>query len=255
MTIHVFGRTFLDIFIYGESVHESKIVQTPGGSALNASLGFSLLGMDCYLHSSYGKDHNGELIRRVIDQCAVKINYLIEKNVPSNVFISQNGKALAAQVDKNSNLDFTPENAESEYCLIFATETDESTVESLIKKPWKDLFVDLGPKYSNKKFPMQMENAVVIGNETESENNPCDLIKLGKEGARWHGKYVPGNGKELPYTTGAGDLFDVVFIHNMLSGKSKLESMKEAIDLSQKACLVPGSSTKINVLREFYHFV
>ncbi len=255
MAIHVFGRIFMDLFIYGEKVHQSKIVETPGGSALNASLGFSLLGMETYLHAAFGTDHFSEAIKSAIQQYGVQTQYLIQQNQPNNRFISKNGEALAASVTPDPDFKLPSTIGKEDYCLIFATEINQKTLESLLTIPWKSLFIDLGPKYAHIPFANERNDAIIIGNEDEAEHNPCDVVKLGKNGAKWHAVSVPGNGQTLPYTTGAGDLFDVVFIYNFLKENSPFETLKEAVHLSQKACMIPGSSTKVEILRDFYHSV
>jgi len=255
MIIHVFGRIFMDLFIFGEKVHNSKIVETPGGSALNASLGFSLLGMKTYLHASYGTDHLNETIESVIHKYNVQTQYLIQKNEPTNRFVSKNGTPLAVSVAPEPPFKLLPETAEEDYCLLFATETNRDTLERVLTVPWKGLFIDLGPKFVHNPFVYKIDHAIIIGNEKEAQKNNCDVIKLGKNGARWHEISVPGNGKALPYTTGAGDLFDVVFIYNFLKETPPIETLEEAVHLSQKACMIPGSSTKVELLRDFYHSV
>jgi len=255
MTVHVFGRIFMDLFIYGEKVHQCKIYETPGGSALNASLGFSLLGMETYLHASYGTDHFSQTIKSTISQYGVRTHFLIQLCKPTNRFISKNGEALAAKVNPDPDFEIPLENNKDDYCLVFATETNPKTLENIINIPWKGLFIDLGPKYAQNPFPHELNDAMIIGNEKESIFNACDVIKLGKNGAKWHDISVPGNGHELPYTTGAGDLFDVVFICSLLKNTTRIETLKEAVHLSQKACMIPGSSTKVEILRDFYHSV
>ncbi|MFP4460794.1 MAG: PfkB family carbohydrate kinase [Thermotogota bacterium] len=255
MTIHVFGRVFMDLFIYGEKIHNCKIVETPGGSALNASLGFSVLGLPTFIHAAYGRDHNGEFIRKMIDEYGVKTDYLLCQSEPTNRFISKNGKAIAASVASNPLFEIPETIGKDDYCLLFATETGQETVRRVLTIPWKGLFIDLGPKYTYNRFSYKPDKATIIGNEVEAENNFCDVVKMGKKGARWHEDFVPGNGKDLPFTTGAGDLFDVVFIYNIITGKTVTETLKEAISLAQKACMIPGSSTKIQILRDFYHSV
>lgn len=255
MTIHVFGRIFMDLFIFGEKVHNSKIVETPGGSALNASLGFSLLGMKTYLHASYGTDLFNEVIESVLHQYNVQTQYLIQQKEPTNRFVSKNGVPLAVSVAPEPSFNHLNITGEDDYCLLFATETSQDTLERVLTVPWKGLFIDLGPKFVYNSFVYKIDNAIILGNEKEAEKNHCDVIKLGKKGARWHEISVPGNGKTLPYTTGAGDLFDVVFIYNFLKKTSSTKTLKEAVYLSQKACMIPGSSTKVEILRDFYHSV
>jgi len=255
MAIHVFGRTFMDLFIYGEKIHNCTIVETPGGSALNASLGFSLLGLTTFIHATYGTDHSGDEIREIIDQYGVKTDYLIQRQEPSNRFISRNTKALAVSVGSDIATNTFLEVGEEDYCLIFATEIHQRTLESIVSKSWRRVFIDLGPKYTHNTFPLKLKRATIIANEQEATNTPCDIVKMGKRGARWHDVLIRGNGQALPYTTGAGDLFDVVLIDHILKGKMPAEALKEAVHMSQKACLIPGSSTKMELLREFNHSV
>ena len=121
MTIHVFGRIFMDLFIFGEKVHNSKIVETPGGSALNASLGFSLLGMKTYLHASYGTDHFNEVIESVLHQYNVQTQYLIQQKEPTNRFVSKNGVPLAVSVAPEPSFNSLNITGEDDYCFLFAT--------------------------------------------------------------------------------------------------------------------------------------
>src|SRR6056297_1995806 len=224
MTIHVFGRIFMDLFIYGKRVHNSKIIETPGGSAFNASLGFSLLGLNTYIHASYGNDSKGKQIREVIEQYGVQTQYLIKQTEPTNRFVSKNGQPIAASVATECPFEYPSKKSEEDYCLLFATEVSQEMLERVITIPWKGLFIDLGPKYAHNRFPYKIDKATIIGNEPEAENNPCDVIKMGKNGARWHDVNVPGNGQSLPYTTGAGDLFDVIVIYYTLMGKTPSET-------------------------------
>lgn len=255
MVIHIFGRIFMDLFIYGEKVHECKIIETPGGSGLNASLGFSLLGMKTYLHAVYGTDHFSEAIESVIHYYGVQTKYVHQQDEPTNRFVSKNGEALAASVKPGPVFKIPTQSSKDDYCLIFATETNQETLEKVLNISWKRLFIDLGPKYSHHLFSNTANDAIIIGNEKEAVKNSCDVIKLGKNGAKWHEISVRGNGETLPYTTGAGDLFDVVFVYNFLKGTSRHETLKEAVHLSQKACMIPGSSKKVELLRDFYHSV
>jgi len=144
---------------------------------------------------------------------------------------------------------------EEAYGLIFATETGQETLERVLTVPWKGLFIDLGPQYLHNRFVYKINDALVIGNEKEALNNPCDVIKRGKNGAKWDEVTVQGNGLDLPYPTGAGDLFDVVLIFLTIMDVSPEKALKEAVRLAQKACMIPGSSTKMELLRDFHHSV
>lgn len=254
MKFHVFGRCFKDIFIYGDDVHSSEIVETAGGSGLNASAGLSLLGVDCLLHSSYGNDYNGRLIRETLNKYTVNSRYLKELSGPSNLFVSRNGAALAAQVGESCDLedfDIGPQ----ESCLIFATEMNEAQIDFVLKKPWRRVFIDLGPKYASQPFPDHLRNGIVIGNESEAAANRCDVVKRGKQGACWGDTVVKGNTQELVWTIGAGDLFDVVFVFGYLQGFAHERILKDCVNYAERACHIPGSSSKVEVLREYNHFV
>ena len=254
MTIHVFGRCFKDIFIYGEQIHSSSIVETAGGSALNSSAGLSLLGFECLLHSACADDYNARIIMDTLKVYSVNTRYLRENSAPSNLFVSRNGVALAAQINEPSDFeDFDMDSQDS--CLIFATEMNEQHIDFILEKPWNKVFIDLGPKYASKEFPHRLLKGIVIGNEFEAASNKCGIIKLGKHGARWDDISVKGNGKELAFTTGAGDLFDVVFVFGYLQGFEPERILKDCVNYAQKACLIPGSSSKVEVLREYNRFV
>jgi len=257
MRIHVFGRTFMDLFIYGEQVHHAMIVETPGGSALNAACGLSLLGHNAVLHGTVGTDHHGSRIVQTVNQYGVNTQYLRQIAGSSNRFIARNDRAIAVQLGAGSDKEVVADmkDVQEDFCLIFATEISLEAIQALVNKPFKGLFIDLGPKYSQRLFPLPVYEGLILGNETEAQNNPCDVIKLGEKGAKWHEVDVPGNEKRLPYTIGAGDLFDVVVVDGVIKQKDPQNILREAVALSQKACLIPGSSTKIEILRDYHHYV
>lgn len=262
MRIHVFGRAFMDTLIYGEGVHDALIVETPGGSALNAVCGLSLLEYETCLHAVVGTDHHSHQMVQTLSRYGVKTDYLIQKPGASNRFIAKNDQAIAVQLagglngdDMNRTDEVNMKDVQGDFCLIFATETSEETIRALLNKSFKGLVIDLGPKYAQKLFTIPVYEGLILGNECEAQNNPCDVIKRGEKGATWHEVCVGGNEKRLPYTIGAGDLFDVVVIDGVIRQLDPETILKKAVALSQKACLIPGSSSKVEVLRDYHHCV
>ncbi len=257
MDIQVFGRAFMDTLIYGEQIHDAMIVETPGGSAFNAACGLSLLGYQTCLHAVVGTDHHSHQMVQTLSQYGVKTDYLIQKSGVSNRFIAKNDQAIAVQLAEEHQCFDEAEIKDvfGDFCLIFATETSMETIQALANKPFKGLVIDLGPKYAQRFFHLPVYEGLILGNESEAQNNPCDVIKRGEKGASWHEITVAGNERRLPYTIGAGDLFDVVVVDGIIRQLEPEIILKKAVALSQKACLIPGSSTKVEVLRDYYHCV
>jgi sugar/nucleoside kinase (ribokinase family) len=252
MKIHVFGRIFKDILIYGDAVHSSEIYEDAGGSCFNAALALSILGIDTYIHSSYGKDHNGVFIKKKIDGSKIRLDYLQESAIETNVFISKNNSPVAVKAyDSNDDINMDFEISEDDNCLVFATEIQEELLEKIINRNWNNIFVDIGPKYQQKLFPYRKKNMIIIGNITEASKNDCDVIKRGPDGASWNKHQISGNKRLLPYTIGSGDLFDAVLIYSYFLNMEKEKLLKKSVDMAQKACMIPGSSQKSKVLTGF----
>ncbi|HOO31746.1 MAG TPA: carbohydrate kinase family protein [Thermotogota bacterium] len=245
MNIHVFGRGFKDILIYGGDIHVSRVFEDAGGSAVNASVALSNLGFETYIHSCLGNDRNGDYILEVLNTSGVNLRYLQRNMNETNLFVSRNNRPLAVNLNgENDLLNMNFEYTSDDICLMFATETDERLQSEIMDKNWAFVYVDLGPAYRNRSFERIRDHMIVIGNEAEAVNSECNIVKKGVNGALWDGIFVPGNGKKLPYTVGSGDLFDAFFIYSRYHFNDKREILNFCVTKSEEVSLIPGSSKK-----------
>ena len=256
MTVHIFGGLFNDIFIYGDKPHRSEIMETPGGSGYTTALGLSLLGHEVFLHANLGQDKNGEYILEEMEGNGLNRHFIKRTQNPTGIFISKNTRPIAVQ--RGANAVETPlEDHHVDGCaaLFFPTEITEKACIENLNKDWLKSFVDLGPRFRNKTFEHPGEHHLILANEGESLHSKCDVIKMAERGASWGTINVPGNHQIMSHTTGAGDIFDVVFVHEYLLGSEKRQILKRAVTTAQTACAIKGSSNKTKVLREYNELI
>lgn len=244
MKIHIFGSVFYDILCYGEKPHSGELYAMPGGSAFNISIGLKKMGYDVYLHCVYGDDCFGENIEQSIIKNGMNRNFINSVSGETGLFIANNDKPVSVRIGVNSQnwpelkgIDY-----ENSVCVVLATENPGESTEKIMSKNWFRKIVDIGP---NCKVDIIAD--LIMGNENECKNRNCHIIKMGKSGASYDGLFVKGNELELPFTIGAGDVFDCAIIDSSLRGEEKLDALKKAVESAEKSCLIPGSSKKMEL--------
>jgi len=244
--IHVFGNIFFDVLSYGEKVHESDVITMPGGSGFNVAYGLTLIGYEVYLHSVYGNDELGDYIRNHIKKNTMSDKYINRSDGKTGIFVSHNDRPVSVRKGLNFNKKINYDDIDFKKCIcvLMATEMSKNNRDTILSKKWFKTFVDIGPNCDN------FINAdFIIGNENECINKKCNIIKMGKNGARYDDLHLPGSGRELPYTIGAGDVFDCAIIDSFIREEDKHEMLKSAVDISQESCLIPGSSEKMKIFK------
>ncbi|KAF2959729.1 PfkB family carbohydrate kinase [Thermotoga sp. 38H-to] len=229
MKIAVVGGTFWDIFVFGEKPHSSIIKESPGGSGLNVAYGLFLLGHTVDFYSNIGDDWRGKQIIEILERASFDISHMFTiQGGKTGIFIAQDDRPIA--VDPGVNRREMKLSSLSEYDIVFVTgEVSEKTIRKICENA-RNVILDVGP---GARFDTTNLNALVIGNEHECSFRRCDVVKMDSKGARWGEVYVPGNGIPYTHSIGLGDLFDIVFVHNLLLGKSKKEILEEAVKCSQ----------------------
>ncbi|KUK82855.1 MULTISPECIES: PfkB family carbohydrate kinase [Petrotoga] len=243
-TIDVIGGIFLDIYILkNDGNHNSKILQLPGGSALNVAIGLARLGHNVRMFGNVGKDFVGEFLLEKLSFHSVNVEWIKKVDQHTATFITMNEKPIA--VDRRINdLDLIIPKKKSEY-LFITTETNERIINSNIFLNYKKTFFDIGPR--PKLIDKKCENVFFIGNEKECKDFlfTCDVVKLGKKGAKWGEKIVALSGRKASYQIGMGDVFDTVFIDGILNNIEKEQILHNAVNATQKVSEYLGAYNKI----------
>jgi len=243
-TIDVIGGIFLDIYILkNDSFHNSKILQLPGGSALNVAIGLSQLGHNVRIFGNVGKDFVGEFLLESLSFHAVNVEWIKRVDQNTATFITINEKPIA--IDRRINdFDLIIPKKKSEY-LFITTETNERIINSNIFLNYKKTFFDIGPR--PKLIDKKCENVFFVGNEKECGNFlfTCDVVKLGEKGAKWGEKIVALSGKKAPYGIGMGDVFDTVLIDGILNNLEKEQILYNSVNATQKISEYLGAYNKI----------
>jgi sugar/nucleoside kinase (ribokinase family) len=146
---------------------------------------------------------------------------------------------VAVAVDRGVNklpLRITKDSVERADIVIINTEIALRSFKEICSSFTERIFIDMGPLFSIRRADININNnaeAIFIGNHDLGEIEDFDIIKKGPMGATWNEIQVKGNGKKYPYTVGAGDVFDVVLIASLLKGKTRRESLLNAVKISQ----------------------
>ncbi len=235
--IVVFGGTFLDVFIYGDNPHDTKIIESPGGSGLSIAFGLFRLGFDVEFISNIGNDWKGKEILSQLREYKFNIHGINVLEERTGYHISKEDVAVA--VDRGVNklpLRITKDSVGRADIVIINTEIALCSFKEICSSFTGRIFIDMGPLFNIRRADININNnaeAIFIGNHDLGEIEDFDIIKKGPMGATWNEIQVKGNGKKYPYTVGAGDVFDVVLIASLLKGKTRRESLLNAVKISQ----------------------
>lgn len=241
MNINVFGAIFLDIYIYGNRF-DSEVMESIGGSGLSIALGLHTLGHEIRFYGNIGNDERKTFIFNNLKKYEFSTKDIKVHEGKTGLFISKEDKVLAVERGVNDNLVSinidNGKNFKEEYAVI-TTELNKESIEKILSYSWKGVFLDIGPRPQLAKDLNLPQNTIVMGTYEENEVVDCDIIKLGSKGAKWGDSFIEGNKEKLPYTIGAGDLFDTILIHNILSNNKK-DALRQAVTLAEKACTMKG---------------
>lgn len=229
--INVFGAVFLDIYI--DKNKKTEIIESIGGSGLNIALALHLLGNKVNFYGNIGDDERKWFIFDRLNKHKFPINNICINNGKTGLFIAQNDEVIAVERGVNDKA-LRLKELNGDYAII-TTEIDLTSIKNILKYSWKKIFIDVGPRPFILKDIDLPKEVIKIGNEKENKIIKCDITKLGKNGCKWDDIYIPGNKNKYPYTIGCGDLFDAFLIHNLLKGNSKINSLKEAVYISEKS--------------------
>ncbi|TYB93742.1 MAG: carbohydrate kinase [Kosmotoga sp.] len=235
--IVVFGGTFLDVFIYGDEPHDAKIIESPGGSGLNIAFGLFKLGFEVEFISNIGNDWKGKQILSQLRGYGFNIHGMNILEERTGYHISKEDIPIA--VDRGVNklpLRIKKDSIERADIVIINTEIALHSFREICGNFSGKLFIDMGPLFNIRRADISINrnaDAIFIGNHNMGNVEDFDIIKRGANGASWNDIEIKGNGKEYPYKVGAGDIFDVVFISSLLTGKTERESLENAVKISQ----------------------
>lgn len=237
MKIDVFGAILIDEYIDDAG----KKTESIGGSGLNIARGLHLLGHDIRYFSNIGSDEKKDTILKELKNNNFSIEGISIKQGMTGVFTSQNDKMIAVDRGVNAMPLTIDTSLLRNECAIITTELQESSLEKILSYPWRQIFLDIGPRpYILSTIPLP-KNCITLGNILESKKFPCQIVKLGPAGAKWDNIVVKGNNTPLPYTIGAGDVFDTILIDNILNGKDRKTSLETALEYAEKSCNIQNS--------------
>jgi ribokinase len=162
--------------------------------------------------------------------------------------ISLNDKTVG--VNRNSNeIYFEPWVRKDTDMIYVDTELPQRLAYDLLEKVKNmKIVVDFGPRFNLDycRINVSSNDFLFIGNGGYNLSEKCDILKLGSKGARWHDFLFGGTGEEYVYTTGCGDLFDVIVMDDILKGCDKIKTLKDACSVSQEAARsVKGAVNKM----------
>ncbi len=244
MDVHVFGAAFWDLFIESRTIHSKEIWDMPGGSGLNIATALHFLGHRVRFHAVVGADSAGHGIARFLETLGMDRSGLQWTDGATGLFVSKMQKAISVRIPPKEAQNFPKvDGPQSAFALALPTEISHTVFSEVIQVPWECLVVDRGP-LGMAESPKGNRPTLWIGNEDECRSRSCDIVKMGAFGARWGAVTVAGSGEALPYTVGAGDLFDAVVVDGIIRKIEKEWIVKEAVRLSEIACQIPGSSSK-----------
>ncbi len=252
--IAVIGGIFWDIYIYGDQPHSAEILEMCGGSGLNIAFGLKMMGFDVSLFSNIGDDYRASLIISELENLGFDTQHIKKTAGATGFHIAFNEKPIAVNRGVNKlPVQIDEDQLKAFDCLVINTEVPpESVYKSIDLSKGKRIFLDIGPLANlTKDIKKMADNLIVIGNLKESEKIECDVIKLGPKGARWGEIFVSADGIDYPYKIGAGDVFDVVLISQILFGTDKIQTLQKAVRISQNAAKsIKGAFSKIKSLSD-----
>lgn len=247
MKIDVFGAVFLDRYIY-EECDETRIVESIGGSGLSIALGLHLLGHDVKFYGNIGQDDRKIKIFNILEENYFEAESIAVKRGVTGLFIAKNDKVTSVERGVNAEPLTINEELLRRECAVVTTELNTISLQKILSFNWKKIFLDVGPRPHILEGIILPDNVTKIGNAEENEKSPCNIVKLGQNGAKWGNITVDGNNISLPYTIGAGDLFDTILIDGILSKKDRRTALKLAVECAEESCKIKGGF-KINKLK------
>lgn len=239
MKIDVFGAVFLDKYIY--EVHDSiEEVESIGGSGLNIALGLHLLGWNVKFYGNIGRDERGSRVLKELEHYGFPMESIFIKDGITGLFVAKNDKVLSVEREVNAKpLNINMDLLGGE-CAVITTELNRMTIEKILSYRWEKIFIDIGPRPHILEDIYLPRNVIKIGNAKEDRVHPCHVVKLGLYGAKWGDILAEGSNKSLPYTIGAGDLFDTILIHNILKGRDRKTALSLAVEYAERGCKIKG---------------
>ncbi len=254
MKIDVFGAIFLDKYLYEDDsgIYREEAV---GGSGLSIALGLHLLGHDVSFYGNIGNDERGLKVMSKLNSYGFPRENICIMNGITGLFVARND--VVSKVERGVNafpLGSDIDSLRGEFAVI-TTELNKESLKKIVSNKWKQMFLDVGPRPSILKEVSLPKDIIKIGNFKESKVVSCHIEKLGPDGARWSDIRVSGNNKVLPYTIGAGDLFDTLLIHGVLRGREKNEVLRLAVELAEESCKIPGGFKLKNVIDKYQKYL
>ena len=253
VNIGVFGGTLADIYIYGEEPHRSEILELPGGSGLNIAFGLFSIGYNVDFFTNIGSDYRGDFLLSVLRGCDFPTEHMEIVDQKTGFHIAFNDRTIGVERGANrlpidiGKVDFTV------YDLIVVnTEIPVESVKEIFFTAKSNVFFDVGPRAGvDLKFEKEIagRSVLTVGNSLECKGKTCDVVKLGRAGARWGELMANGNNETYSYTIGTGDTFDVVLIDGLLKGQEERAALKRAVKISQNLARdTPGAFNKMRAL-------
>lgn len=247
--IDVYGGIFTDIYIEGTIPHKKIVDILPGGSGFNIATGLSFLGNKIRFFGNIGNDVYSDKIISIFLENNINIDYLIQHNSKSDVFVSQNSLALAIE-RKINNMNFETPNKISDYAFI-NTEINKKMINKILKMNYKKIFIDSGPRHHILEDILKEDNHFLISNKDSSISTEIiDLGKMDKHGFYYKNDFYPSNGKDLKYKFGTGDLLDSLFIDCIINNSLNKEKIKSFIKIIEKTDEIKGSFNKMKILKK-----
>lgn len=234
MKIDVFGAILIDQCIDARG----ELTESIGGSGLNIARGLHLLGHDVQYISNIGNDVHKDTVLKALELSNFPIQGIAARQGKTGLFLSQNNQVKSVERGVNALPLILDTSLLRNECSIITTEIHETSLEKILSYNWKSIFLDIGPRpqiLNNLPLP---QNCVTIGNIKENKIKTSQIVKSGPKGANWNEIEVKGSNMPLPYTVGAGDLFDTILIDNILKGKSKQTALRSAVEYAEKGCYI-----------------
>lgn len=239
MKIDVFGAVFLDRYIYDQEFN-TEIIESIGGSGLSIALGLHIFGHDVRFYGNIGNDDRKDKIFNILKDYKFPVDTITIKDGVTGLFIAKNDKVFSVERGVNDEpITIEDDILHGEYAII-TTEINKSSIQRILEYKWKKIFLDVGPRPFILKDIQLSQDMIKIGNSLENKIISCNIVKLGSHGAKWGNIVISGNNILLPYTIGAGDLFDTILIDNLLKGIYKKEALKRAVELAEISCTKIG---------------